>query len=208
MSRGCPSYCPRRSALIITATHALLSIVFPRSIPPLLQGPAGRDGEANKRRGTAPPRRVTGSSPEFGPRLCVCVRVSVALGVVPMRRAFARAHRMAGEVAGPRGGGGGGRREASQQYGANRTENESITLTKQLRGCHAPPCMFWGGGRRRSPSLRKPPRPPIPRHFTGSAEAQTFHDPFEEDRISFLFVFFFLFFFSGKLRLFPVAPST
>lgn len=94
------------------------------------------------------------------------------------------------KVAGPRGGGG-GRREASQQYGANRTENESITLTKQLRGCHAPPCMFWGGGRRRSPSLRKPPRPPIPRHFTGSAEAQTFHDPFEEDRISFLFVFFF-----------------
>lgn len=73
MSRGCPSYCPRRSALIITAAHALLSIVFPRSIPPLLRGPAGRDGEANKRRGTAPLRRVTGSSPEFG-TAPVCVR--------------------------------------------------------------------------------------------------------------------------------------
>lgn len=110
-----------------------------------------------------------------------------------MRRAFARARRMAGKVAGPRGGGGGGRREASQQYGANRTENESITLTKQLRGCHAPPCMFRGGGRRRSPSLRKPPRPP---ESLATSRAQPRPKLFTTRlrKIEFLSFFVFLFF--------------
>lgn len=202
MSRGCPSYCPRRSALIITAAHALLSIVFPRSIPPLLQGPAGRDGEANKRRGAAPLRRVTGSSPEFGPRLCVCVRVRGPGGRFRCEERSLAPVGWREKVAGPRGGGG-GRREASQQYGANRTENESITLTKQLRGCHAPLCMFRGGGRRRSPSLRKPPRPP---KSLATSRAQPRPKLFTTRlrKIKFLSFLFFFFSFLGSCGCFQL----